>query len=299
MMLSLPSHNIISDRNTSPRDRGRTSKCNREGKINNDVSSNSSSNSSMVRRNFSMLRPFSRRKNNSCEKAESCPAGSNFIDVDPHARKVSIDQTVLSGMIEGDDGRLYASQDFSTSFDAGDGPVNVVPPNNFNFPSSGSYGYATEEFGSLCGALYMKPSLSEPSFLHHHPDNNGPVVSQSQPVYGSHSPGGRVPTPPTTTLSPQPQHPSSPKPNDPALQARTEAIRIQQKLLGDNHPDVMFALSSLARLHKKRGNHAEAASIVKELQTLSMMAKKSALHNAMMSRQNPQDDPSVPTEIRF
>ena len=92
---------------------------------------------------------------------------------------------------------------------------------------------------------------------------------------------------------------SSPKPNntDPALQARIEAIRIQQQLLGDNHPDVIFALSNLARLHQRRGNHAEAADILKESQMRSAMANQFSPSTARPSF--PQEQGNVPGEISF
>lgn len=60
---------------------------------------------------------------------------------------------------------------------------------------------------------------------------------------------------------------------DPALRARIEAVEIQQRLLGENHPDVIFALSSLAKLCQKRGDFQGALSILYESQVRSLRAK--------------------------
>ena len=96
---------------------------------------------------------------------------------------------------------------------------------------------------------------------------------------------------------PNPHHqklrPLSPQYSDPALQARREAIMIQQKMLGENHPDVIFALRSLSSLHQKRGNHAEAASILREAQMCSSKA------NSVRERQKHQVELNVPIEISF
>lgn len=90
--------------------------------------------------------------------------------------------------------------------------------------------------------------------------------------------------------------------SDPALQARMEALRIQQRLLGDNHLDVIFALSSLAKLHQKRGDYQEASSILRESQRLQM---RSYLDRPSKMNQDQSNYPSgspmrcVPTEISF
>jgi len=79
---------------------------------------------------------------------------------------------------------------------------------------------------------------------------------------------------------------------DPALEARLDAIKIQEQLLGENHPDVIFALSSLAKLYQKRGYHVDAASLLKESKMRS-----SRSHSA--PQLYPQEKANVPTEIEF
>eukprot|EP00571_Detonula_confervacea_P005150 CAMPEP_0172326838 /NCGR_PEP_ID=MMETSP1058-20130122/57720_1 /TAXON_ID=83371 /ORGANISM="Detonula confervacea, Strain CCMP 353" /LENGTH=246 /DNA_ID=CAMNT_0013043725 /DNA_START=137 /DNA_END=877 /DNA_ORIENTATION=+ len=242
----------------------------------------------MVRRSLSnpllSIRPFTaawRRKNSAFEKAGG-----------KQDRKTSIDQTILSG----DESRLNASPDFSPSFDIDSGTVEVFPPNF-------SHGFVAEEHCDDT-APSMKPSLSDPSFLSHHPDAGlcpcqdcSPYYSMAQDEQLRYStcfyPFGAPLMPPL-----EPQRPTSPSSNNPALQARIEAVRIQQQLLGENHPDVIFALSSLAKLHQKRGNHVEAASILKESQMRSMLANSTPQHSAS-SRQKPQEETTVPTEISF
>lgn len=56
---------------------------------------------------------------------------------------------------------------------------------------------------------------------------------------------------------------------DPAVRARQEAIRAQQKLLGKHHPDVLFSLESLIRFHRERGEHKEALLVLEEKERLS------------------------------
>mmetsp|Transcript_4299 Transcript_4299/g.9525 ORF Transcript_4299/g.9525 Transcript_4299/m.9525 type:complete len:288 (+) Transcript_4299:82-945(+) len=203
-------------------------------------------------------------------------------------RKISIDHTVLTG----DDSRHNPS---SRSFDA-DGSVEI-------FPRQFSKEYPADEHGA---DSRMKASLSEPSFLAHHP------IPDSMYQYQEHSPSALSPnlcnsvrslpsSPGAAGHQNAPQPPATPKSNDPALQARIEAIRIQQQLLGDNHPDVIFALSSLAKLHQKRGNYAEAASILRESQMRRMQAQSGPKRTApsAMHRDNPQEEQCIPVEISF
>lgn len=292
-MLSL-TKNCGDDQNINPIEDGETSKCNSLAII---------KSISMVRRSFSnpllMIRPFStsarRRKNSPCEPDEK--SSSRQQD-----RKESIDQTVVSG----DESRLLNSLQNSRSVD---GSVDILHPNF-------SHGFVAEEDGA---AATMKASRSDPSFLtHYHPDDICPCrdcsLSSAVPPqdlqlrYLANYYPALAPLPlsaarhdcpnPQQPSSPNPQQPSSLKSNDPALQARTEAIIIQQEILGENHPDVIFALSSLAKLHQRRGNYIEAASILRESQMRSMQAK-STPHFFTKSRQNPQEEPSVPLEISF
>lgn len=88
--------------------------------------------------------------------------------------------------------------------------------------------------------------------------------------------------------------------SDPTLQARIDAIRIQQKLLGENHPDVIFSLSSLAKLQQKRGNHTEAAAILRESQTRTRLAQstpQSSFGGYCVQSPPKVEHSDVPTEI--
>lgn len=59
------------------------------------------------------------------------------------------------------------------------------------------------------------------------------------------------------------------KSQDPAVLARREAIKAQQKLLGKDHPDVLFSLECLMHFHRSRGEHHEALATFEEKQQLS------------------------------
>lgn len=150
----------------------------------------------------------------------------------------------------------------------------------------------------------MKPSLSDPSFLSHCPDPGLCPYRNCAPYYIiPQGESQRYSTGSYPFGAPLMQHINSQRQastnfNDPALQARIEAVRIQQQLLGENHPDVIFALSSLAKLHQRRGNHNEAASILKESQMRSLLVNSTPHHSAS-SRQKPQKETTVPTEISY
>ena len=83
---------------------------------------------------------------------------------------------------------------------------------------------------------------------------------------------------------------------DRALQARIEALQIQEQLLGLSHPDVIFALAGIAKLYEKRGDHAQAVKIMKESQMRSIMAKSVPQVNPNRSSPDVED---VPIEISF
>ncbi len=88
--------------------------------------------------------------------------------------------------------------------------------------------------------------------------------------------------------------------SDSTLQSRIAAIRIQQQYVGDNHPDVIFALSSLAKVQEKRGNHLEAAAIWKESQIRTTLAKKASAHPiASYPPTENSHHGAVPTEISY
>ena len=179
------------------------------------------------------------------------------------ARKISIDDSLAN--TSQDKHQQQQSQDFSRSFD--DGAVQIFPQQGAQPPTV----------------------LSNQS-----PDGSPSAAAPTQQFFCY-----------STNFAPAPLQLPSPLPNphhqelrtshysDPALQARREAIKIQQKMLGENHPDVIFALTSLARLHQKRGNHAEAASILREAQMCSSKA------NSARERQKHQVEPNIPIEISF
>ena len=125
--------------------------------------------------------------------------------------------------------------------------------------------------------------------LHHHIAVGMPISPQQWYVPRSTSQRPQV-----SAIPPRSPPQSSFKPNttDPALEARLEAIKIQEQLLGENHPDVVFALSSLAKLYQKRGYHVDAASLLKESKMRS-----SRSHSA--PQLYPQEKSNVPTEIAF
>ena len=88
------------------------------------------------------------------------------------------------------------------------------------------------------------------------------------------------------------------------IQARIETLEIQQRLLGENHPDVIFSLSSLAKLCQKRGDYEGALSIMRETQVRSMKAKALAYEqqlnkNQQLEVQNGRDEALVPSNISF
>lgn len=88
------------------------------------------------------------------------------------------------------------------------------------------------------------------------------------------------------------------------IQARIETLEIQQRLLGESHPDVIFSLSSLAKLCQKRGDYEGALSIMRETQVRSMKAKALAYEqqlnkNQQLEVQNGRDEALVPSNISF
>lgn len=245
---------------------------------------------------FGSLLPFSKRKNGL----------KNTTDPDDSVRrKISVDHTVLSSST--------ASHDFSRGVDCYE---TVLSPSNFAtnnvHATEGAYGgAAAHETGAV------RLSSSEPSLQHINPQTTGHcscpdccapsnrrMTRQDQPLRYSGS--SLMPSHNNQHWTSAPMHfqqpTSSPKPNntDPALQARIEAIRIQQQLLGDNHPDVIFALTNLYKLHQRMGNHAEAADILKESQMRSALAKSAPQFSPSTTRPSfPQEQSDVPGEISF
>lgn len=238
---------------------------------------------------------FSSRRKQSDDNSER---GSNSSTT----RKVSIDQTVLSGDDNSRHNRSIQSFDVSEA----SSPMYRRSSSSGQFDCPVVEGRQTNEVDTLASTL-RRTSLSDPSFLAHYPIetdsschcddcylqqrysmmSNGYYGVPNQQLSAQNQSFARVDA--TASASPQfssfyspvtqktqPPLPAannnSSKQDDPALRARVEAVQIQQQLLGQNHPDVIFALSSLAKLHQKRGNYKEAETVMRESQMRSLLA---------------------------
>jgi hypothetical protein len=51
-----------------------------------------------------------------------------------------------------------------------------------------------------------------------------------------------------------------------ALNNRFAALQVQQQLLGEHHPDVLFSLQNLATLHYRRGDKVQAQRLLEDYQ---------------------------------
>lgn len=247
----------------------------------------------MVRRSFSnpFLRVFSRRRSKNDDDKE---------DVSNH-RKESVDHTVLSG----DDSR------FNRSVTSADGfvPSHVPYPNTGTNPSPAlrrasqsdpsiiSTSSPPTEHCMCCECMSRDPYLqtNRNEFANTYVRGPSPPYQPQQQQFVQASPmytGQEFAHPPSNSFE-----------RDPTLQARIEAVEIQQRLLGEHHPDVIFALSSLAKLCQKRGDFEGALSIMRESQVRSMQAKTLAYEQQVSRIQQQQeiarDGVLVPTEISF
>jgi len=159
-------------------------------------------------------------------------------------------------------------------------------------PSFSAQYTAASHCSCTCIDCYAKVPQHQQRFSQSYPGSGGYVLSSSpQPSH-----------PPPPPLGPPPNYfsyitpPNEKVTVDPALQARIEAIKIQEQLLGLAHPDVIFALAGIAKLYEKRGDHAQAANIMKEIQMRSIMAKSAPQGNLNRSSHEVED---VPVEISF
>jgi hypothetical protein len=212
---------------------------------------------------------------------------------DEHRRKVSVDQTVSLA----DDSRHNApSQVFSRSSDF----VEFLNPDY-------TRRCIADEYIAGGASMITTPSHSHPSIFHVHETNAGlqqciepsrSITPEDHEKIHTMRPYPEMGGAPLQSLYPHwvPQ-PALFKSTNPALQARIDAIRIQQKLLGQNHPDVIFALSSLAKLQLKRGNRIEGAAIMRESQLRSTLAQSCGYYGAQDHQESHQSD--IPTEIIF
>ncbi|KAL3785139.1 hypothetical protein HJC23_013298 [Cyclotella cryptica] len=226
----------------------------------------------MVRRSFSnpVLRVLASRRRDKNDKK---------VDEDlSNRRKESIDQTVLSG----DDSRFNRSvASFSDGFVVE--PIDAVKP-------SGAQVAAAPPLTPL-----RRASKSDPTFRSQGPlaetchcsectSSQERIPRRTSAEFATDWNGGRFDVPAMPYMQPSSyisRHETNQRDflhnlnfdHDRALQARIEAVEIQQRLLGENHPDVIFALSSLAKLCQKRGDFEGASSILRESQVRSLRAK--------------------------
>ena len=226
---------------------------------------------SMSMRPISISKTLLRWKNDAC--------GSVDVDIDHHldkgvnVRRVSIDHT-------------------SPSHDSASSLTGAYSPD-----SSVTYNIAHDhdEAHNVDTAVPIKPrSLSKPMSLYHpyqpeastsYPcleDMPPSALERQAPYYSAYTSQSSTITmaplqPPTSHSIPM-QSIIQPSSSNSALHARIEAIRIQQQYVGDNHPDVIFALSTLAKVQERLGNHAEAAAIRDESQMRMTLAKYAPVH---------------------
>lgn len=243
----------------------------------------------MVRRSFSnpLLRfTKDRRKNEN--------SGGNDDDVNKmnHAkenRKVSIDHTVLSS----EDSHQMMSSDVSPSSfevdEVGHQLSRALPNNNrelIDAPNGYNVHYRVRPH-SYSDQSY--PAVSLCTCIDCCAQERHQNLSSRYPL----AQGGGYGYVPISSKQPTHTHPP---PIDPALQARIEAVKIQEQSLGISHPDVLFALSGIAKLYEKRGDHAQAANILKDCQLRSIMAK-SAPQGSLNGSHHEKED--LPIEISF
>ena len=199
-------------------------------------------------------------------------------------RKVSIDQTVIT------------LQDLSRSF--GDRTVldstNSHPPGKNIIEGSTSTPTATT-------------NTVRPNIIRSSPINTPPVLP-SNTVWARGDPGNAMDSQAharmgcARTLHAPPPHQhrlDTHRQLDPALQARIEAVHIQERLLGVHHPDVIFAFSSLEKLFARRGMYLEANQIRMAAQRRSFQAIQTAATGGQMRSDIEEPPANIPAEITF
>jgi hypothetical protein len=252
----------------------------------------------MVRRSFSnpFLRVFSRRR-------------SNDEDVS-NRRKESLDQTVLSG----------DSSRFNPVASADGVPSHVQSSKN-------DVGVSVAGAGSLTSPA-LRASKSDPTMRSPVPPAEACqcyecMVPQNQflpqrtdfannfvgsPSYHQQQQQQQQFRPSTMNSQEVCQPPSNSLSRDPILQARIEAVEIQQRLLGEIHPDVIFSLTSLAKMCERKGDLELALEIMRESQFRTMKAKTLAYEQQISRLQHQQELENefnrgggvlVPSEISF
>lgn len=251
---------------------------------------------------FLSIRPYfstqRRWKNDACGNMD----GDKLDEGDERARRVSIDHTASTRSIACSPNTCSSPCNIGNGFltnDVHHVDSNSVPtrPRSHSEPMPSQQSRAS----TSCPCLECSPSVKvqELQLPFSTRGASQPVASAPQQLKLQQQP------PASHTLPMQsPLHQSG---GDSALQARIEAIRIQQQYVGDNHPDVIFALSSLAKAQERRGNHVEAAAIWRESQMRLMLAKYASSHpmylsNTCIGPNHPSTEnyfAMVPTEISY
>lgn len=246
-----------------------------------------------------LQRAFSRRKN----------SDKDDVNAKIDDRKVSIDHTVSTrddSQHINDMDDMYRRPSFDLDF--------VDQPERSRTDALIGDGHPNGGYSET-----MTHSLSDPALYahHHNPVGHYSYVDYYAPVPPQHqqrltqsfqgvgrdaTPLQMQPSPPPVGLPPNYYSYRQRAPQDDqvhvdrTLQARIEALQIQEQLLGLSHPDVIFAFAGIAKLYEKRGDHAQAAKIMKEIQMRSIMAKKAPQVNPNRSSHDVED---LPIEISF
>ena len=195
-----------------------------------------------------------------------------------NGRKVSIDQSVT------------ALQDLSRSFE----DQMVLDPTNSH----------QNRIESSTSPPKTRPAtdIIRPNIVRSSPINTPPVLpsnivlARGDPVGGVSNAMEHAPRPPP----PPRQHQlDTIRQLDPALQARIEAVHIQERLLGVHHPDVIFAFSSLEKLFARRGMYLEANQIRMAAQRRSFEAISTAATGGQMRTDIEEPPANIPAEITF
>lgn len=255
----------------------------------------------VLRGSFSnpLLRAFTHRRKN-CDEDD--------VNAKMKSRNESIDQTVLTRedsqqMNAVADDMCHSSfevEDFvdQPSRALTDALIGAAPPNgDYDYPDLGAmtHSYSDPSFSAQYVTASQCPCIDCRAQVSQHQQ----CLRQSYTVSGGLLLGSSLqPSHPPPPLGPPPDNlgnitPANEKVTvDPALQARIEAVKIQEQLLGLAHPDVFFALAGIAKLYEKRGDHAQSANIMKEIQMRSIMAKSAPQRSS-------REVEDVPVEILF
>mmetsp|Transcript_10929 Transcript_10929/g.24867 ORF Transcript_10929/g.24867 Transcript_10929/m.24867 type:complete len:293 (-) Transcript_10929:340-1218(-) len=203
-----------------------------------------------------------------------------------NGRKVSIDQSVQS---------VVTMQDLPRSFEdlTTVDPTNSHPPGKYRIESSTSPPTAQP------ATAIIHPNTASPTNIHPVLPSDT-VWARGDPVGGPSGLSNAMDCPRTLHVPPPRQHQRETiRQLDPALQARIEAVHIQERLLGVHHPDVIFAFSSLEKLFARRGMYVEASQIRMAAQRRSFEAIHTAATGGQMRADAQEPPANIPAEITF